>query len=111
MGGMGRPAAARTGRDKDMSGSEIEARGVAPKAFEAVALARRRGEDVDDERAVIEEDPFGRFPPLDAERPVAGRLERGLDGLGDRGILPGRTAVGDDEEVGERRDLAQVEDT
>jgi hypothetical protein len=66
---------------------------------------------VDDERAVVEQDPFSRFASLDAERPEARRLERRFDGLGDGDVLAGRGPVGDDEKVGERGELTQVEDT
>lgn len=50
---FGRPGA-RQGRVGD-----VEALGVAPEAFEIVILAGAFAEDVDDEIAVIKQEPFG----------------------------------------------------
>src|SRR5918996_3657717 len=45
--------------------------GLAPQALEAVELALLGGEDVDDHRAVVEQDPAGGGAPLGTERPDA----------------------------------------
>jgi hypothetical protein len=70
----------------------------------------RPGEHVDDERAVVEQDPFGRLAALDAQRTEPGRLEPGLDRLGDGQVLPRRIPVPGEDKGGERGDLAEVED-
>ncbi len=84
---------------------------MAPEAFEAVVFALFRVEDMDQEVAVIAEDPAGVVVAFDVMRALTGvefHLHGDLvpDGL-DLGLV---LAGADEEEVGEGGDFAEVED-
>src|SRR5262245_12200965 len=82
---------------------------VAPQAFERVELPRRGRAAVEDEIEVVDEDPLCPIVALDERRLRAAAAERLLDGVGDRLDLPDVGPGADDEEIGERRCLAEIE--
>ena len=89
--------------------NENPPRRVSPELLQGIIIARRAGKDMNDEIAVIEQDPFAMELAFDPQRPSVAGLEIGFDGLRDSGILAGRMAVQDEEEIGEGRGAAQVE--
>src|SRR5690349_3563092 len=81
-------------------------RRVAPEALERVELARLLLEDVEHDVAVIHQDPVRALHALDRLRGA----ELLGDGVGDGAGLPVRSGGGQDEVVGHRRQIDQVED-
>ena len=91
---------------------EIDLFGVAPEALEVVKISGVFVEDVYDEVAVIEQDPFGRIVALGANDAGVQLLLQLLgDLVGDRLHLPLVGAAGDNEKFGETGDIAEVEAT
>ena len=62
-----RVAESRNVRARDLC-RNFDALGVAPEPLEAVELARRRREDVEDEVEVVDQDPLGAFVAFDQRR-------------------------------------------
>src|ERR1044071_262403 len=88
-----------------------DVRRVAPQPLQPVKPARLLGEDVDDEVAEVDQDPAARRRPLDEERLhalVGAHLLH--DAVGDRMRLPLVRGGAEDEVVGDRRQLADLED-
>lgn len=83
---------------------------MTPEAFEIVVGAGGFREDMDDEIAVIHENPLGGIIAFDARRQLAGRLQLFSDLVCDGVGLAGVGNRADDEEIGEGGDLAKVED-
>ena len=87
-----------------------DVRRVAPEALQPVKPPRLLGEDVDDDVAEVDEDPAPRRRPLDEQR-----LELLLgahlldDGVGDGVRLPLARGGAEDEVVGDRRQLRDLE--
>jgi len=65
---------------------------------------------MDEEKAVVHEDPLGVRRPFHAQRPDTAPLELHFDVLGQGLVLAARLSVHDDEKVGEGRQGAQVQD-
>src|SRR3954453_1843393 len=80
-----------------------------PVLLEAVVLAFRRREDVDDDRPEVDQDPVRRRGPLAPDRLRALVSEAADDAAGDRLELPFGSAGADDEVVGHGRQPAKVE--
>jgi hypothetical protein len=83
--------------------------GGVPEAFEVVEGAFFGGEDVDDDVAVVHEDPAGVGLTLAAEGLCAVGFGRLFHRLDDGLDLAVGGAVGDDEVVGEGSDVADVQ--
>jgi hypothetical protein len=83
---------------------------VPPKPFEIVVGARTRKEDVDDEVAVILEDPLGVIVPFDGNGRFAAFLHLQIDLVADGLILPAVIAGADQKVIGEAGDLSKVKD-
>jgi hypothetical protein len=65
---------------------------------------------VDDEIAIILEDPLGVVVPLNADRHLAPVLQLEVNFVTDRLVLPGVVSRADEEVIGEAGDLAKIED-
>ena len=86
-----------------------DAAGITPEPFEIIVVAGLLGEDVDDKVAIIHQHPFGILMTFDVRRTFAGIGEALADLVAD-GLDLARIAAGaDDEVVGKRGNLAQVE--
>jgi hypothetical protein len=83
---------------------------VAPQAFQVVILAGLRREYVNDKIAVVGQNPLGVVQPFHTERPLTDFLEALLHFLGNGLNLTRVGAGGDDEVVGKRGHVAQIED-
>jgi len=91
--------------------SDAEAFGIAPEAFEIVILAGAFAEDVDNEIAVIEQEPFGGAGFAFTMRKMTAVLVQALfNSLGDGAELRLALAGAEDEILGEGACLAQVKD-
>jgi hypothetical protein len=64
---------------------------------------------MDDEIAVVHENPFGVIVPLETNRPFAARFQALSDAVADRLNLALVRAAAENEVVGERGDLAKVQ--
>ncbi len=82
---------------------------VAPQAIEIVIRAGFLGENVDQVIAIIRQDPFGVFETLHADGVFSDIVKLAADLFRDGLNLFGITAGGDDEEIRERGDFAQIE--
>src|SRR3954453_6484495 len=80
-----------------------------PVLFEAVVLALRRREDVDDDRPEVDQDPVRRRGPLSADRLRALVPQAADDATRDRLELPFGSTRADHEVVGHRRQLTEIE--
>lgn len=84
---------------------------VRPQRFEAVVLARRLIEQMNDDAAVVQHNPAAFAIAFDAQPLVAEVVfELVVDLLAHRVDLPSARAGGDDKVVEDARDVAQVED-
>jgi hypothetical protein len=92
-------------------GVELDRRHVAPELLEAVVAARLRGEDVEDDVQVVDEDPVSLAIALDRPRRHAVvALQALADLVIDRLRLASVPARAEDEEVRIRGDRPQIED-
>ena len=80
-----------------------------PVLLQLVVVALRRREHVHDHGPVVDQHPVGRRRPLAPDRLDALVAQALDDPVGDGRDLPLRTARADHEGVGERRELAEVE--
>jgi hypothetical protein len=87
----------------------IDGFGVTPEALEVIVRARGFREDVNDEIAVIHENPFSGVVAFDAVRQLAGLFQLFFDLVGDRVRLSWIRGGADDEEIGKRSDFAEVQ--
>src|SRR3954452_10351944 len=95
----------------DEAGSPVDSGHVAPESLELVVVARLLQEDVDDEVAVVDEDPVAVVEALDAQWPRAALLDDLLlDRVGDGAHLAGVRAAGDHEPPRDGEHLAALED-
>ncbi len=83
---------------------------MAPQAFQIVVAPCRLGKNVHDKVPVVHQNPFGGVIAFNAHRKLAHVLQLFLDLIADGMALAGIRNSTEDEEVGERRDLAQVKD-
>ena len=81
-----------------------------PQPFEIVELARLCRKDMDDEIDVVQQDPFTFLVSFDVERTDSLFAESFVDAFCDRLIVPAGGAGADDEVVGERADVVEVDD-
>lgn len=94
----------RLGRRRDGDASR-----VSPQAFQIVKLASFVREDVDQQIAVISQNPLGRLVAFHADGTVAVGLQLLLDGVTDRLDLADVRPRADQEVIGKRRDFTHVE--
>src|SRR3989442_5589453 len=91
------------------SGYSQHHRRITPEALEAIELALLGDEGVHHDVAEIDQDPATSVIALDADRPAA-RLDRFLaHRVGDRLHLTFSSAGADDAQVGDRRELRNVQ--
>ena len=104
--------ALRGRRPRPRRGAPLQSTGrVGPEALEVVVLAGLAEEDVHDEVAVVEQHPGGVGHALDAAGRVARLvLDPALDLVDDRPHLAGVRSARDHEVLGDRDDLADLED-
>jgi hypothetical protein len=93
----------------DWLGRNFDVFGVPPQPFEIVVASGSVEENVDNEIAVIHQDPLGVVISFDTDGQVAALLEPEMDFIGDRLILADVGAGTDDEMVGEAGDITQIE--
>src|SRR6476660_1383923 len=91
------------------SDSVFDALRVAPEALQVVVGARLLRKNVDHVVAVIHQDPFGVGITFHARRNVSVLLQLHLDLIGYCLILPRIRAVADDQYLGERGHVAQIQ--
>src|SRR5690348_3760742 len=104
-----------SGRNTPSLGSSIvalpvHARRVRPQLLEGVVFAGGRVEDVDDDVAVILDDPLAGLVALDGQAAVPQTVHGGVDFFRDRVDLPAAGAGDEDEEVVQGGDAPHVED-
>lgn len=75
-----------TGPDRDRP-RQIDRFGVTPEALELVISPGGFGKDMDEEIAVIHQNPFGGIVALDADRKLAGLLQLLFDFVADGAAL------------------------
>jgi hypothetical protein len=80
-----------------------------PHAFEIVVSADFGTEDVNNYIARIDEHPIAGCQPVDRTRAVARFLQSPCKMLGNRAYVTLRTAIGDDDGIGERRTAFEVD--
>lgn len=90
--------------------TQVHGRGVPPEALQVIVRSCRLRENVDDEVAVIDQNPFGALITLDADRPPAGFFHAFSNLIANCLPLPGIAGRADYKVVGERGDFAEVED-
>ena len=83
---------------------------MSPEPFEVIELTRLLREDVRDEVAVVQQNPFAVRLALDAQRPDAAFLEGLHDALGDGLVLTGGLPRAEKEMIGEGTYRTDVED-
>jgi hypothetical protein len=111
VGVLGFADEVEVGFQRGLLRGDFDELGAAPEAFEAVIFAGFGREDVDEEVAIVGEDPLGLFVAFDADGQFAGvLLELEADFIGDGLDLAGIGAGADDEEIGERCDAGEIED-
>jgi len=88
---------------------ELHFLGVAPEALQVVILAGLFAKDVNQEVAVIQQNPFGVLIALHAIGTLPKFAKLRLHFVGNRLNLPRVGAAGNDEKVGKRGDVAQVQ--
>ena len=92
-------------------GGGIDNFSMTPEPLQIVVRPRGFGEDVDNEVAVVHEYPFCGFIAFDAGSQLAHRFQLLLNFIADRMALPRIGNRADEKEIGERGDLAEVENS
>lgn len=91
-------------------GLPVRHRSVTPEVFEVVEFAAFAGEDMQDDVAIVLQNPSFRLATFDTDaRAAASFFHQLLDFLGDGSHLTATRGGGDDEEVYNRRDRSHVE--
>src|SRR5581483_2056318 len=98
------PVVSRCSKRKSSSSWNFDVLGIAPKPLEVVILPRSRREAMDQQVAVIGQDPLGLRVALHAERHLAMFFKIQPDLVGDRLDLTGVRSRTDYEIVGKRGD-------
>jgi hypothetical protein len=93
----------------DGLGRDIDIPGVPPESFEVVVTSGPVEKNMNNEVAVVHQDPLGVLVSLDTDRQVAALLEPEMDLIGNGLVLPGVGAGTNYEMIGEAGDFTQVE--
>ena len=86
-----------------------EARGITPEALQTVEIPRRLLEDVDDEVTIVQQHPFPLGSSFGAQRPPSALLQSLVDRLGQCSDVGSRASRDDDEDLGDREQVADFE--
>ena len=87
----------------------VEAWRLPPQAFNVVKEARAFEKNMNDEAAVIEQDPFRGVVPFAMKKTAMRAIERFLDSVGDGLNLPLAESGADQKGAGKRAEAGEVE--